>query len=232
MFQTEERLGILIYVASVLVGAVLFAVIEGWSLSDSIYFSALTVKVSRAIVDNYINSSTHFQCIGPSIVPATRLGKSLTIIFALVTPGIASIQVAELGDRLTSMTQTLVNNAPTLPIAASSAGPSKFDSIFWSVLRSRLGPSLLAFTLASIVSTVAFMYLEGLSLLDAAFVSTYIATTVGYGSIGPETPSGRMFAAIYAIFLCATGSQLLSQIGREIIAQVAARRLRRPSSIE
>lgn len=46
-----------------------------------------------------------------------------------------------------------------------------------------------------VVGTVGFWYLEGLDPLDALYWTITTITTVGYGDIVPETPTGKIFAA-------------------------------------
>jgi potassium channel subfamily K len=65
-------------------------------------------------------------------------------------------------------------------------------------------PLLIAFLL---LSTVAFMYLEGLSGRDAFYFCMVLLTTVGYGDISPVTPAGKIFTMLYilaALTLAAT----------------------------
>ena len=67
----------------------------------------------------------------------------------------------------------------------------------WADTRVR---SLLLFTLSMIgLATVTFWYLEGWSLLDAAFFSVVTISTVGYGENVPQTVLGKIFAMFYIL---------------------------------
>ena len=59
--------------------------------------------------------------------------------------------------------------------------------------------------LVIVVGTVGFVYLEGLSLFDAFYMTIVTITTVGYGDIIPHTFYGRIFnflkAKTYTIFI-------------------------------
>jgi voltage-gated potassium channel len=74
----------------------------------------------------------------------------------------------------------------------------------------------------AMIGTGGFMYLEGLTFLDALYLTITTITTVGYGDITPETSQGRIFATI--LILSGVGITLYVLI--EIIGAVVEGRLR------
>jgi voltage-gated potassium channel len=46
-----------------------------------------------------------------------------------------------------------------------------------------------------VIGVIGFWYLEGLNPLDALYLAITTITTVGYGDIVPETPTGKIFTA-------------------------------------
>ena len=75
--------------------------------------------------------------------------------------------------------------------------------------------------LVVMVGTVGFMYIEGLSLLNAFYLTITTVTTVGYGDIVPETHNGKIFAA--GLIISGVGITLYVLI--EIIESVLEGRL-------
>lgn len=57
----------------------------------------------------------------------------------------------------------------------------------------RLKTILAIFLLILSIGVIGFMILEGLSLLDAIYLTVATVATVGYGDIAPVTPAGRVF---------------------------------------
>lgn len=55
----------------------------------------------------------------------------------------------------------------------------------------------MAFALSVVaVGTIGFHLIEGLSVLDATYLSAQTVTTVGYGDVAPKTPGGRGFSIL------------------------------------
>jgi voltage-gated potassium channel len=73
----------------------------------------------------------------------------------------------------------------------------------------------LAFTLVLIVlsGTVFFHHVEGWSWLDSYFFSVVTLSTVGYGSIVPETAAGKIGTTIYIFIGLGVFAVAIQQIG-------------------
>ena len=65
--------------------------------------------------------------------------------------------------------------------------------------RSRMLPLLLPFLVLIVVGTVVYALLEGWTLFDALYATIITITTVGYGDLSPQTPSGRIFAIFFTL---------------------------------
>lgn len=104
-----------------------------------------------------------------------------------------------------------------------------------AVSRFRILYAILAVTIAIGVGMVAFVLLEGWSLVDALYVATQTVTTVGYGDVVPTTRSGRIFATIFmlagvGVVLYALTSTVHSIVQSELVATFGQRRLSRKMS--
>ncbi len=75
--------------------------------------------------------------------------------------------------------------------------------------------------LVGVVGTVGFIYIEGLTLFDAIYLTIATVTTVGYGDIVPETPKGKIFTAALILF----GVAITLYVLVEIIASILEGRL-------
>lgn len=79
---------------------------------------------------------------------------------------------------------------------------------------------LLSFTGAMILTaTLVFSFIEGWSLLDAAFFAVVTISTVGYGDLVPQTLAGRLFCMFYillglGVFVAAAGAVAAAVIRR------------------
>ncbi|GAB0496652.1 hypothetical protein MMPV_007965 [Pyropia vietnamensis] len=98
---------------------------------------------------------------------------------------------------------------PPIPTAATDAAEAAAD-------RARIGmhASMAAITLAA--GTVGFAALDGLPPLDALYLATTGASTVGYGDATPTTDRGRAFAVIWLLVAEVT-------LARAVAAAAAAR---------
>jgi voltage-gated potassium channel len=61
----------------------------------------------------------------------------------------------------------------------------------------RLAPALLLLAVVYALGVFWFAFVEGWSLLDAAFMAMQTVTTVGYGQVHPLDVSGRVFTLLY-----------------------------------
>jgi voltage-gated potassium channel len=68
-------------------------------------------------------------------------------------------------------------------------------------IRFRLRIFLVAFLAVMVLGTLSFVFIEGISLVDAFYLSIVTVATVGYGDIHPTTQSGK----IAVILLIITG---------------------------
>jgi voltage-gated potassium channel len=66
-----------------------------------------------------------------------------------------------------------------------------------SAPRFRIRYALAALALAMLIGTLGFHLIEGWSPIDSLYATAQTVTTVGYGDFTPQTPAGRMFAAIF-----------------------------------
>jgi voltage-gated potassium channel len=104
-----------------------------------------------------------------------------------------------------------------------------------TVGRFRILYAVMAVTIAMGVGMVAFVLLEGWSVVDALYVAAQTVTTVGYGDVVPRTRNGRIFATFFmlagvGVVLYALTSTVHSIVQSELVATFGQRRLSRKMS--
>src|SRR5258708_16339228 len=67
-----------------------------------------------------------------------------------------------------------------------------------------------------LIGSVAYHFLEILSLFDSLYLSVITLTTIGYGDVYPRTTGGRLFT----IFLALGGIFTLFYVAAEVIRMV------------
>jgi Ion channel len=80
-----------------------------------------------------------------------------------------------------------------------------------------------ALTLTLILTgTVAYALLEGWSILDSAYFSVVVITTVGLGPLSPDTFGGKVFTIFYLLI----GIGVIIAFGARLVATAAIERQR------
>jgi voltage-gated potassium channel len=98
-----------------------------------------------------------------------------------------------------------------------------------TLLREREGKILVWVTIGTIAfGTVAYMWLEGWSAIDALYFSVVALATVGFGDLVPTTDPGKLFTVAYILFgigiLAAFASELTKDRRAAVAQRMAARR--------
>ncbi len=75
----------------------------------------------------------------------------------------------------------------------------------------RLRLSLLLFALVVTTGVTGYVWIEGWSYLDAAWMVFITVTTIGYGEVKPLSPAGRVFTMVFIISGLFIGSYAFSQ---------------------
>ena len=71
-----------------------------------------------------------------------------------------------------------------------------------------LEPINVSLTIYYVLGILLFRYLEGWTILEAAYFLTVTATTVGYGDYCPSTPISKLFTSIFCLYgLTVVGSR-------------------------
>jgi voltage-gated potassium channel len=84
------------------------------------------------------------------------------------------------------------------------------------MLRRRLIVMLAVPVLLMVLGTIAYHFLENLSLFDSLYLTVITLTTIGYGDVYPRTTPGRVFT----IFLALGGIFTLFYVAAEVIRMV------------
>jgi voltage-gated potassium channel len=70
-----------------------------------------------------------------------------------------------------------------------------------AMFRDPEGKLILLWAVAQIlIGTLAYMWLEGWSPLDALYFSVVVLATVGLGDVHPVTGAGKLFTVVYILF--------------------------------
>ncbi|MCX6835917.1 MAG: potassium channel family protein, partial [candidate division Zixibacteria bacterium] len=76
---------------------------------------------------------------------------------------------------------------------------------------------ILAGLLVAVGGTIGFMVIEGMTLIDAAYMTAITLSTVGFGEVTPLHPAGRIFVIILLIFGIAVATTFAAIIGQQVI---------------
>jgi voltage-gated potassium channel len=76
---------------------------------------------------------------------------------------------------------------------------------------------ILAGLLVAVSGTIGFMVIEGMSLIDAAYMTAITLSTVGFGEVTPLHPAGRIFVIVLLIFGIAVATAFAAIIGQQVI---------------
>jgi len=76
-----------------------------------------------------------------------------------------------------------------------------------------------------VIGTIGFMKLEGISFVDALYLTIVTVTTVGYGDITPTTTASKIFCAVLIIIGIGAFFTIISNAG-QILLQRSQNRLR------
>jgi hypothetical protein len=98
-----------------------------------------------------------------------------------------------------------------------------------TLLGEREGKILVGVTIGTIaLGTVAYMWLEGWSAVDALYFSVVALATVGFGDFVPITDAGKVFTVVYILFgigiLAAFASELTMDRRAAVAQRLATRR--------
>jgi voltage-gated potassium channel len=84
-------------------------------------------------------------------------------------------------------------------------------------IRSRLIYASLAIFSVVFFGAVIFKLIEGISLLDAVYLTTQTVTSVGYGDVPPKTDGGKFFAIIFMLIGGGTVLYALTIVAQAIV---------------
>lgn len=92
----------------------------------------------------------------------------------------------------------------TLGIYFMTTGRVFADPLVW--------PSLVVIVAWLAIGTVAYMFFESWSALDALYFSVVTLSTVGYGDVSPQSTAGKLFTILYILIGVGTLAMLLNGI--------------------
>ena len=76
---------------------------------------------------------------------------------------------------------------------------------------------ILAGLLVAVGGTIGFMVIEGMSLIEAAYMTAITLSTAGFGEVTPLHPAGRIFVIILLILGLGVATAFAAIIGQQVI---------------
>ena len=76
---------------------------------------------------------------------------------------------------------------------------------------------ILAGLMVVVGGIIGFMVIEGMSLIDAAYMTAITLSTVGFNEVTPLHPAGRIFVIFLLIFGIAVATAFAAIIGQQVI---------------
>ncbi|CAM9142201.1 unnamed protein product [Ascophyllum nodosum] len=188
---------VLIMLAYLLAGIVVYTVIANMSVLDALYFSVVTLTTV-----GYGDLRAH--------KPTTKLFACLYILVGVAMIGALLAKVVEI--LLRQEEQVLLdfmkkqsprhggsgNNGETSGIGPGgvlSSGVETLSNV--NPYYVKLGAGILSFVTLVLFGTVIFMFLMDMTFVDAFYLTVVSASTVGYGDFSPETTATKLFAIFY-----------------------------------
>jgi len=90
------------------------------------------------------------------------------------------------------------------------------------MVRDPEGKIILAWAITQVViSTVAYMWLEGWSLVDALYFSVVTLATVGFGDLHPTTDAAKLFTVLYILAGLGVIAAFISELTKHRAAVLA-----------
>ena len=176
-----------------IVGAVFYHYVEGWSVLDCVYFSMVVITT-----------------VGyGDFVPKTPIGKAFTIAFAFY--GIMAIGVA-IGRLATSFVerQKLIakDASRRLLHVDMSTNPKETikrqrvnePKVFWWSTSTKIILKAMIPIWCALCTGLFIGYVEGWSVLDTFYYTTISITTIGFGDFSPLSDTGKIVAIVYLPF--------------------------------
>jgi len=71
--------------------------------------------------------------------------------------------------------------------------------------------------LVAVGGTIGFMVIEGMTLIEAAYMTAITLSTVGFGEVTPLHPAGRIFVIVLLIFGIGVATAFAAIIGQQVI---------------
>jgi voltage-gated potassium channel len=194
-------LGLILY--NFLDSALLFGLL-GWT----IYSSVATTKFLARLQDQV----RHFDLRGPEAVPSVlrwRINTALLFVGGLAI-ALLFIRPQELLNPESLIVATILLLAVIL-IFLGTGAPAAL------LTRFRILRAFILFSMALLVGTLGYHYLEGWPLMDGLYMTVITMTTIGYGEIGPLNIDGRIFTIFLSLVAVGIGGYALSTVAAFIV---------------
>lgn len=70
----------------------------------------------------------------------------------------------------------------------------------------------------AVIAIVGFVFIEGMSTLDALYITVISLTTVGYETVKPISSAGKVFTCIYLLFSVVIFLYLANEFAKRVIS--------------
>ncbi|GAB0494699.1 hypothetical protein MMPV_005995 [Pyropia vietnamensis] len=193
--------------AHIATAVVVYHILEGWSWTDCVYFtvvSLLTVGFGD-LVPTKVSTKVFTCCF--AFVSIALITAALSFIIGFIVDRQEEMVLGTMfsrgadadadGDTSSSFASLEVDAGRHTMVAAAEA--QLVDHITaeeWY----HLGISSVFYLVVLLTGTVVFSMLQGLSIVDSVYLVCMSATTIGFGDLDPSTPASRLFATVWLIF--------------------------------
>jgi voltage-gated potassium channel len=84
-------------------------------------------------------------------------------------------------------------------------------------VRNRLIYAIAAILLVVLIGAVVFKLIEGITMLDAVYLTTQTVTSVGYGDVPPKSDAGKFFAIVFMLVGGGTVLYALTVVAQAVV---------------
>lgn len=190
--------------AHIATAVVVYHQLEGWSWTDCVYFtvvSLLTVGFGDLVPTH--NSTKVFTCCF-AFVSIALITAALNYIIGFIVDRqeemvLGSMFDGEADSDADTSSQSSFDLDAENPVTGIAAEAKLADHITLEEWR-HLAVTTALYMLVLLAGAVVFSALQGLSIVDSVYLVCMSATTIGFGDLDPSTPASRLFATVWLIF--------------------------------
>ncbi|CEM17743.1 unnamed protein product [Vitrella brassicaformis CCMP3155] len=179
-----------LFFAHYLIGAIVYRIVEGWSIVDALYFCAVTMTT-----------------VGyGDLLPTSAAMQGFTVAYIWMSMGLISFAVGHV------TAKAMEDREEELLGAAAAAIMDNETRQYFKIT-----VSLTKIVLFLLSGAFFFSYFEGWTFLEGLYFCTVTITSVGYGDLTPSGEYIKMVCTLYVFIGVIMTSNVIGQVTKQIV---------------